>query len=79
MFKRLGKVESEYASTIVKKLKKQSPDISRDRDMCSGVNPDNLEESNQWKTNAISYYTRFPGEVTEEKKRDIHCYYRGRK
>jgi len=71
MFKRLAKVESEHASTIVKELKKQSPDISRDRDMCSNMNRDNLMESNQRETNAIVHYTRFLGEATEERIKEI--------
>ena len=71
MFKRLGKVESEHASTIVKELNKQSPDINRDKDMCSGMNPDNLKESNQRETNAIVHYTRFLDEATEERIKEI--------
>ncbi len=71
MFKRLGKIESEHASTIVKELRKQSPDISKDRDMCSNMNLDNLEESNQRETNAIRHYTRFLGEATEDRIKEI--------
>ncbi len=80
MFKRLGKVESEHASTIVKELKKQSPDISRDGDMCSGMNLNNLKESNQRETNTIRHYTRFLGEATEERIKEIFTsIYRDRK
>ena len=71
MFKRLGKVESEHASTIVKELKTQAPDISREKDICSDTNLDNLKESNQRESNAISHYTKFLGEATEDRIKEI--------
>ena len=71
MFKRLGKVESEHASTIVKELKTAAPDISRDKDTCNDMNVDNLKESNQRETNAINHYTKFLSEATEERIKEV--------
>jgi rubrerythrin len=71
MFKRLGKVESEHASTIVKELKRSAPDISKDKDMCSDINVENLEESNQRETNAINHYSQFLSEATEDRIKEI--------
>ena len=39
--------------------------------MCSNMNLDNLEESNQQETNAIHHYARFLGEATEERIKEI--------
>jgi len=39
--------------------------------MCSDMNLDNLEESNQRETNAIRHYTRFLGEATEDRIKEI--------
>lgn len=71
MFKRLGKIESEHAATIAKELKVPSPDISRDRDICSDRNVDNLSESHQREANAIHHYTRFLREATEDRIREL--------
>lgn len=71
MFKRLGKIESEHASTIVKELNIPAPDISRDRDICSDKNVENLEESHQREARAISHYTQFLGEAAEDRIREI--------
>ncbi len=71
MFKRLGKVESEHASTIAKELKISSPDISRDKDMCNNENVGNLAESHQREASAIEHYIKFLGEATEERIKEI--------
>ncbi|MCL7415904.1 MAG: ferritin [ANME-2 cluster archaeon] len=71
MFKRLGKIESEHASTIAKELKVPTPDISRDKDMCSDENVGNLAESHQREANAIDHYTQFLGEATEERIKEV--------
>lgn len=67
MFKRLGKIESEHASTVVKELKIPAPDISRDKDICSDTNVDNLAESHQREANAINHYINFLSNATEER------------
>ena len=71
MFKRLGKIESEHASTIAKELNVSSPDISRDKDMCSDKNVGNLSESHQREANAISHYTQFLSVATEDRIKEI--------
>ncbi len=71
MFKRLGKIESEHSSTIAKELKIPSPDISRDKDMCSDENVGNLAESHQREASAISHYTKFLGEATEGRINEV--------
>jgi len=71
MFKRLGKIESEHASTVVKELKLASPEISREKDMCSDTNVDNLKESHEREDMAINRYTLFLGEATEERIKEL--------
>ena len=71
MFKRLGKIESEHASTIVKELKTASPEISREMDVCSDANVNNLKESHEREDSAIKHYTKFLGEATEKRIREI--------
>jgi rubrerythrin len=71
MFKRLGKIESEHASTIVKELEIPLPDISREKDMCSDANVNNLKESHQREDSAIKHYAKFLGEAAEERVREI--------
>lgn len=71
MFKRLGKIESEHASTIVKELKIPLPDISKNKNMCNSKNVENLRESNQREANAITHYSKFLKEATEERIKEI--------
>ena len=71
MFKRLGKIESEHASTVVKELKIPSPEISRDKEICSDANVANLKESHEREDMAIKHYTQFLGEATEDRIREI--------
>lgn len=71
MFKRLGKIESEHASTIIKELKIASPKISREMDVCSDANVNNLEESHEREGSAIKHYTKFLGGATENRIREI--------
>lgn len=71
MFKRLGKIESEHASTVVKELKIPSPEISREKDMCSDNNVDNLKESHEREDMAMKRYTLFLGRATEERVREL--------
>lgn len=71
MFKRLGKVESEHASTIAKELKISSPDISRDVDTCSDGNTPNLKESHERESRAIGHYTKFLSEATEDRIKEV--------
>ncbi len=71
MFKRLAKVEREHADTIVKLLKSGGHEISKDKDVCSNENVDNLRESNERETNAIAHYSRFLSESTEERVREV--------
>lgn len=71
MFKRLGKIESEHASTVSKELKVPSPDISRDKDMCSDNNVENLSKSHQLEANAISHYTQFLSVTSEDRIKEI--------
>ncbi|MBW6519003.1 MAG: ferritin [ANME-2 cluster archaeon] len=71
MFKRLGKIESEHASTIAKELNIPVPDISRDKNMCSDKNVGNLAESHQREANAITHYTSFLHEATEERIKEV--------
>ncbi len=71
MFKRLAKVEREHADTIVKLLKIDGPDISKNKDECSKENSNNLRESNERETNAIQHYTQFLALATEERVREV--------
>jgi len=70
MFKCLDKLESECFHNS-QGIEKTVPDLSRDRDMFSGIDLNNVKESNQWDTNVIGNYSLFPADVTEERIKEI--------
>ena len=66
MFKRLAKIESEHASTLIKLIPNfKGSDISRDKDTCHTKNKGNFKESHERETNAIAHYGKFLSEAHE--------------
>ena len=66
MFKRLAKIESEHASTLVKLIPGQKkPEISREKNTCDTKNQNNLKDSHERESNAIGKYSIFLSQVHE--------------
>ena len=66
MFKRLAKIESEHASTLIKMISDvKKSEISREKDTCHTKNNGNLKDSHARETNAIAHYSKFLSEAHE--------------
>ena len=67
IFKYLGKVEAEHASTIKKILKVVMPKPEAGKEVAGSVDVDNLSAAHEREVSATTFYEKAAGEATEER------------
>ncbi|MEJ2201410.1 MAG: ferritin family protein [Desulfuromonadaceae bacterium] len=71
MFSALAKVEAEHASVLCKILGVPKPEELFEPGECSPSHKENLAESHKREGRAVQLYTRFLGEATEERVKQV--------